>query len=130
ASRASPTSAPSTSTSAPASTRPRRCSPPSSTNPYYFQARYFLATIQVKRGDLAAASTAFDDLLKLQPPDDTAKDIQDLARLAIARIFYERSQFDKAIEVYLAVPRQSRYWSEALREQAWTYIKAKDWQRA
>ena len=101
-----------------------------STNPYYFQARYFLATIQVKRGDLAAASTAFDDLLKLQPPDDTAKDIQDLARLAIARIFYERSQFDKAIEVYLAVPRQSRYWSEALREQAWTYIKAKDWQRA
>jgi tetratricopeptide (TPR) repeat protein len=100
------------------------------TNPYYFQARYFLATIQVKRGDLAGASTSFDDLLKQQPPDDTAKDIQDLARLAIARIFYERSQFDKAIEVYLAVPRQSRYWSEALREQAWTYIKAKDWQRA
>ncbi|HEX3902576.1 MAG TPA: tetratricopeptide repeat protein [Polyangia bacterium] len=100
------------------------------TNPYYFQARYFLATIQVKRGDLAGASTAYDDLLKQQPPDDTGKDIQDLARLAIARIFYERSQFDKAIEVYLAVPRQSLYWSEALREQAWTYIKAKDWQRA
>ncbi|HVV51850.1 MAG TPA: tetratricopeptide repeat protein [Polyangia bacterium] len=99
-------------------------------NPYYFQARYFLATIQVKNGDLAGASTAFDDILKLQPPDDSAKDIQDLARLAIARIYYERSQFDKAIEVYLAVPRQSRYWSEALREQAWTYIKAKDWQRA
>src|SRR5579871_1381455 len=101
-----------------------------SSNPYYFQARYFLATIQVKRGDLASASTSFDNILKLQPPDDSAKDIQDLARLAIARIFYERSQFDKAIEVYLAVPRQSRYWSEALREQAWTYIKAKDWQRA
>ena len=100
------------------------------TNPYYFQARYFLATIMVKRGDLAGASTAYDDLLKQQPPDDAAKDIQDLARLAIARILYERSQFDKAIEVYLAVPRQSRYWSEALREQAWTYIKAKDWQRA
>ncbi len=48
------------------------------------------------------------DLLKQQPPDDTGKDIQDLARLAIGRIFYERSQFDKAIEVYLAVPRQSK----------------------
>ena len=69
-------------------------------------------------------------LLKQQAPDDAGKDIQDLARLAIARILYERSQFDKAIEVYLSVPRQSRYWSEALREQAWTYIKAKDWQRA
>jgi tetratricopeptide (TPR) repeat protein len=100
------------------------------TNPYYFQARYFLATIQVKRGDLAGASKAFDDLLKQQAPDDTGKDIQDLARLAIARIYYERSQFDKAIEAYLSIGRQSTYWSEALREQAWTYIKAKDWQRA
>lgn len=99
-------------------------------NPYFFQARYFLSTIKVKRGDLAGASVGYDDILKMQPPDEAAKDIQDLARLAIARIYYERSQFDKAIEVYLAVPRQSKYWSEALREQAWTYIKAKDWQRA
>ncbi len=100
------------------------------TNPYYFQARYFLATIQVKRGDLAGATNSFDDLLKRQAPDDTGKDIQDLARLAIARIYYERSQFDKAIEAYASIGRQSTYWSEALREQAWTYIKAKDWQRA
>ena len=52
------------------------------------------------------------------------------ARLAIARILYERSQFDKAIDAYLSIPRQSKYWPDALREQAWTYIKAKDWQRA
>ena len=99
-------------------------------NPYYFQSRYFLATIKVKKGDLAGAATGYDEILKMQPPDEAAKDIQDLARLAIARIYYERSQFDKAIEVYLSVPRQSKYWAEALREQAWTYIKAKDWQRA
>ena len=99
-------------------------------NPYYFQARYFIATIQVKKGDLAGATQGYDALLKQQAPDPASKDIQDLARLAIARILYERSQFDKAIETYLSIPRQSRYWSEALREQAWTYIKAKDWQRA
>ena len=56
--------------------------------------------------------------------------MQDLSRLAIARILYERSQFDKAIDAYLSIPRQSKYWPDALREQAWTYIKAKDWQRA
>ncbi len=100
------------------------------TNPYYFQSRYFLATIQVKRGDLAGAMTSYDALLKQQAPDPASKDVQDLSKLAIARILYERSQFDKAIEVYLSIPRQSRYWSDALREQAWTYIKAKDWQRA
>jgi tetratricopeptide (TPR) repeat protein len=102
--------------------------PPS--NPYYFQSRYFLATIEVKKGDLAGAMTSYDALLKQQAPDDASKDVQDLAKLAIARILYERSQFDKAIEVYLSIPRQSHYWVDALREQAWTYIKAKDWQRA
>jgi tetratricopeptide (TPR) repeat protein len=100
------------------------------TNPYFFQARYFLATIAVKKGDLASATTSYDALLKMQAPDAASKDVQDLSRLAIARILYERSQFDKAIESYLSIPRQSKYWPEALREQAWTYIKAKDWQRA
>jgi tetratricopeptide (TPR) repeat protein len=100
------------------------------TNPYYFQSRYFVATIAVKKGDLAAATQGYDALLKTQAPDAASKDVQDLARLAIARILYERSQFDKAIEAYLSIPRQSKYWPEALREQAWTYIKAKDWQRA
>jgi tetratricopeptide (TPR) repeat protein len=100
------------------------------TNPYFFQARYFLATIAVKKGDLAGAAQGYDALLKTQAPDAASRDVQDLARLAIARILYERSQFDKAIEAYLLIPRQSKYWPEALREQAWTYIKAKDWQRA
>jgi tetratricopeptide (TPR) repeat protein len=99
-------------------------------NPYFFQARYFVATIQVKKGDLAGATQSYDALLKQQAPDVASKDIQDLSRLALARILYERSQFDKAIEMYLSIPRQSKYWSEALQEQAWTYIKAKDWQRA
>jgi tetratricopeptide (TPR) repeat protein len=100
------------------------------TNPYFFQARYFLATIAVKKGDLATATQGYDALLKMQAPDAGSKDVQDLSRLAIARILYERSQFDKAIESYLSIPRQSKYWPDALREQAWTYIKAKDWQRA
>jgi tetratricopeptide (TPR) repeat protein len=100
------------------------------TNPYFFQARYFLATIAVKKGDLASATQGYDALLKTQAPDAGSRDVQDLSRLAIARILYERSQFDKAIEAYLSIPRQSKYWPDALREQAWTYIKAKDWQRA
>jgi TolA-binding protein len=99
-------------------------------NPYYFQARYFIATIMVKKGDLAGASVTYDSLLRLQAPDDSAKEIQDLCRLALGRILYERSQFDKAIDAYQSIPRQSKYFSEALDEQAWTYIKAKEWQKA
>ena len=99
-------------------------------NPYYLQARYFQATIQVKRGDLAGASLTYDSIVKSQAPDDAGKDIQDLSRMAIARILYERAQFDKAIEAYQSVPRQSKYFGDALQEEAWTYIKAKEWQKA
>jgi TolA-binding protein len=102
--------------------------PPS--NPYYFQARYFIGTIQVKTGDLATASVTYDSILKLQPADEGAKEIQDLCRLAIGRILYERSQFDRAVDVYGSVQRQSKYFTAALEEQAWTYIKAKDWTKA
>jgi TolA-binding protein len=102
--------------------------PPSSL--YYFQSRYFLATVAVKKGDLASALTGFDDVLKLQPPDENARDIQDLARLAIGRLHYERNQFDRAVEAYQAVPRSSKYFEDSLYEQAWTHIKAKDWLRA
>src|SRR4051812_8586283 len=100
------------------------------TNPYYFQARYFLGTITVKNGDLAGASVIYDSILKLQPPDDSGKDIQDLARLALGRILYERSQFERAIEAYESVSRTSPRFSEAKYEEAWTYIKATKWQKA
>jgi tetratricopeptide (TPR) repeat protein len=99
-------------------------------SPYYLQGRYFVATIQVKRGDLAGAAVTFDSIVKQQAPDDSGKEIQDLSRMAIARILYERSQFDKAIDAYGAIPRQSKYFADALQEQAWTFIKAKEWQKA
>jgi tetratricopeptide (TPR) repeat protein len=99
-------------------------------NPYYLQARYFSATIQVKRGDLAGGSTTFDSIVKQQANDDSGKEVQDLSRMAVARLLYERSQFDKAIEAYGQISRQSKYFTDALREQAWTFIKAKEWQKA
>jgi len=99
-------------------------------NPYYFQARYFLGTIAVRNGDLAGASVIYDSILKLQPPDDSAKDIQELARLALGRLLYERDQFDRAIDSYESIAHTSRHFAEAKYEEAWTYIKAKKWKEA
>jgi tetratricopeptide (TPR) repeat protein len=72
----------------------------------------------------------FDSIVKQQATDEAGKEIQDLSRMAIARLLYERSQFDKAIDAYSQIPRQSKYFGEALQEQAWTFIKAKEWQKA
>ena len=48
----------------------------------------------------------------------------------MGRILYERAQLDRAIDAYQAVGRQSRYFVDALSEQAWTYIKEKEWKKA
>jgi TolA-binding protein len=100
------------------------------TNPYYMQARYFVATAQIKKGDLAAALVGFDEVLRLQPRTDNEREIQDLARLAIGRLHYQRGQFDKAKEAYLAVPQSSKLFADALYESAWNSIKSGDFNGA
>ena len=98
--------------------------------PYFLQARYFVATIQVKKGDFATAARGFDEVLKQQPQDSNDKEIQDLARLAIGRLLYDRGQFDRAKEWYASIPRQSKYFGDAMYESAWNSIKAGDFKSA
>jgi tetratricopeptide (TPR) repeat protein/archaellum component FlaC len=97
------------------------------TNPYYLQSKYFVGTIQVKKNDLAGALMSFDAVLRVQPRNEADKDVQDLARLAIGRLYYERGQFDKAREAYASVPRQSKYFADAMYEATWNAIKGKDY---
>jgi hypothetical protein len=99
-------------------------------SPYYLQSRYFAATAQVHKGDQAAALAGFDAVTRVQPRNDTEKEIQEMARLAIGRLNYEHDQFDKAREAYGSIPRQSLHFEEAMDELAWTSIKAKDFKSA
>ena len=84
----------------------------------------------MKKGDLAAGLIAFDTVVRSQPTSDADKEIQDLARLAMGRLFYERGEFDKAREAYASIARQSKYFEDAMNELAWTAIKAKDYKAA
>ena len=99
-------------------------------NPYYLQSRYLLATVFVKRGDLAGAATGFDNVLKLQPKTPSDKEIQELARLALGRIYFNRGQLDQAKAMYGSVDRQSSHFPDAMYESAWTAIKANDFKTA
>ncbi len=99
-------------------------------SPYHLQARYFLATLLVQNGDLGSAVVGFDAVTRLQPRNDADKEVQDLARLALGRLHYERGEFDKAKAAYNAIPRDSKHFQEAMDELAWTAIKANDFQSA
>jgi len=99
-------------------------------NPYYLRGRYFYATIWVKKGDLAAGLIGFDTVLRSQPQSDADKEVQDLARLAVGRLYYERGDFERARDAYNGIARQSKYFEDAMNELAWTAIKAKDYKAA
>ena len=99
-------------------------------NPYYLRARYFCATIWVKKGDLAAGLIAFDTVVRSQPQSDADKEIHDLARLAEGRLYYQRGEFEKARDAYTGISRESKYFEDAMNELAWTAIKAKDYKAA
>jgi TolA-binding protein len=99
-------------------------------NPYFLQSRYLLATVLVKRGDLAGAATGFDNVLKLQPKATADKEIQELARLALGRIYFERGQLDQAKAMYVSVDRLSPQFGDAMYESAWTAIKSGDFKTA
>ncbi len=99
-------------------------------HPYYLRARYFAATTWVKKGDLASALVSFDAVVRSQAQTDADKETQDLARLAMGRLFYERGEFDKARDTYNSLPRQSKYFEEGMNELAWTSIKGKDYKSA
>lgn len=99
-------------------------------NPYYLQSRYLLATAYVKKGDLAAAATGFDNVLKLEPKGANDQEVQELARIALGRIYFDRGQLDQAKAMYVSVDRTSKHFGDAMYESAWTAIKAGDYKTA
>lgn len=58
-----------------------------------------------------------------------ARRIADLAWLAIARLHYESRFDERAIVAYQKVDRTSEYFSTALFELAWTYVRLGDYER-
>jgi TolA-binding protein len=99
-------------------------------SPYFLQSRYFTATVLVQKGDLAGALAGFDGVTRLPARTDAEKEIQELARLAMGRLHYERGEFELAREVYKGISRQSPHFEDAMNELSWTSIKAKDYRSA
>lgn len=97
---------------------------------YGFQAQYYLGTTHVAKKDLGKATQAMNGLLEREPKNDDERRVQELAQLALGRLYYERDQPTKAIDTYLLIDRKSDLFPDALYEVAWVYVKAKQFDKA
>lgn len=97
---------------------------------YFFQARYFMGTTHVNKGDLGQAAKIFEELTRNQPKTNKDKRVVELAHMALGRLYYEREQPSKAIDEYTRIDRESDIFDEALFEVAWVYVKADQYDKA
>jgi TolA-binding protein len=102
--------------------------PPASV--YASRARYFAATILVQKGDLDAASRGYETLLAAAGSDAVARQVRDLAQLALARIRHKQGRHESAAAGYSAISPDSKSFPEALYELGWTHVAAKNFDEA
>ena len=100
----------------------------------YPAARFYLGVLKVRAKDLKAATTEFESVVQAGQMRDVRRRprpiVVDYARLSLARIYLEQKNFDKAIDQYVAIDRNSVVAEEALFELAATFVAAKKFKRA
>ncbi|MEL6343424.1 MAG: tetratricopeptide repeat protein, partial [Myxococcota bacterium] len=96
-------------------------------SPYYSRARYFMGTILSAQGDFDAAIAEFTKSAEATPNTAATREVQELAWLALGRLYYEVGRYDKSIEYYQNLDSTSPYFADQLYELAWTYIKQESW---
>lgn len=103
----------------------------------YRRARYFLGVVALRQRRNADALVLFTEALEAAPAVGsgaaelaTDLEVQNEARLAIARLHYETGNFIKAVEAYAAVPRDVVAFDAALYESVWIAIKQAQYEKA
>ena len=97
------------------------------TDEWGVKARYMLGVLDVIAQDFDSALAHFDSvnssILKFRGSDD----VQALAMLAKARIYYELTQWSKALDCYQKVSENSKYFADVLYEMGWTHVRLEDY---
>lgn len=94
------------------------------------QSRYFYNALYGKGLSYAEANQtelALQTFQKLREMRETAK-VTDMNRvsadMAIARVYYQKQNWDKAIESYAKIPRDHVMWHQAMFEKTWAMLRA------
>ncbi len=94
------------------------------------QSAYLLAVGEVQRGDLAAAAERFRQVAEAPAKTASQRQIKELANFSTGRVFFELGEYDKAIDHYQEIPRESDAVPESLLAMASCYVKRKEYERA
>lgn len=92
-------------------------------SPFYPQSRYRLALALTEAGDLARAERAFDDLARTSASNGVTDINRVSAVIGQARVLYQKKEFQKALDLYRQIPRDTPLWHQALFEMSWAMVR-------
>ncbi len=103
----------------------------------FHKALYLKGVVYVRQNQIGPAVEAFNQLLALLKGKLTpeAQKLQQMARMALARVYYgggqkDMASFDAAIRNYAQVPDSSELWLDSLFERSWAYYQVGNYTRA
>jgi len=99
-------------------------------SPLYGKSRYFLGTVRVVEKNLPAAIEEFKKVTEVSADDEKLVEVLELAHLALGRLYFETGDLDASSSHYQRIGRDSKYFSEALYEVVWTFIKNESFNEA
>ena len=93
-----------------------------SKSPYYTRALFYTGIVRNITGRHNDAINIYKKVLRLARNNEQGRFTRELANLNIARIYYEKEEFRKALDYYARIPRDSGNWLDSLFEASWTFF--------
>jgi len=91
--------------------------------PYFFQSRYFLGVVHVRKNEYDKALAVFDKLVRLKPKWEAEREVVELGHLARGRLLHDMGQEVEALDAFQAIEHSSLHFDDALLEICWTYVQ-------
>lgn len=91
---------------------------------YYYSALYSKGLAQAEGNQTDLALQSFQRLRELRESAKVTDTNRVAADMGIARIYYQKQNWEKAIEAYSKIPRDHIMWHEATFEKTWAMLRA------
>ena len=91
---------------------------------YYGQAKFNEGLAQLESSDPDAAIKTYRELYNSKKSASVTDPTRVAATMALARSYYQKGDWDNAIEYYRQVPRDTESWHDALFESSWAMLRS------
>lgn len=97
---------------------------------FYNDALFLRGITYIRLEQPREAITEFEQLEELTRRGSADRNLNELAQLSLARTYYGAGDYERALDYYRGIPRNSEYWLDSLFESSWGYYQIEQFNRS